>query len=639
MRFDLVVDRRGINKWIERVSNAEHAGLDTESSGPSLYKVDAKGKKKNGFLNLYRSTPTGYSVAVGDEAAYIPLNHLRGRNCPYGESLRLLRCVLAEPRYVWLHNLQHDLFVLRQLLGPASLQTWSSCNLHCTLLLAYLTSTRASPEFSKEGKPFGLKNLAKKLFNMDMLEFNQVAAGRSFSELNPLEALEYGAEDALAALRLSQVVHPKLKSWGMWSVYEEIERPLVWVLRSMQDKGVFVNTDKATRAYDQAMAKMEELDDEWFFRTGFGIRQTKARQSLFKDGIWSTEHSYRTKTGWSTDGDVYKKIIRETTAGSEGRILAELLRDYNQWDCNVARFTRTLITYAGQYPDGRIHPSFNQCVTRSFRLSSSNPNFQNLPSRSDIGKTVRECVEAEDGYLLVGADYSQIEPRIMADKVGGPLYDAYSQDKDVYIEAMGYVKGLDRRSDAKTVILGASYGFGAAKLADMLRCPEKTARQYLRDLNQNLGLTDYKESVCNRVRECGYAQTHYGHRRYFKLLGKGVTEERIFKKFGVNRRTVWEHPKAKKYLLDLWSEQRTAFNHEIQGSGAGMVKKSAVLWYQIHGTKHPLTIQVHDENNVETVDPKIAAESLEYVMKEAASWLSVPVKVEASTGKCWSELK
>ncbi len=158
-------------------------------------------------------------------------------------------------------------------------------------------------------------------------------------------------------------------------------------------------------------------------------------------------------------------------------------------------------------------------------------------------------------------------------------------------------------------------------------------------LNKELRLDTFKESQYEFARTHGYTQTLFGHRRYFKLLSKGVTEERILKKFSCTRRSVWDHPKAKQYMLDLWAEQRKCVNMPIQGTAAGIIKKASVEWYRKYNKIHPLVLQVHDENMVRTDNPEEAVSLMKEVLTQAADIVDVPMKVDPSIGKRWSDLK
>jgi DNA polymerase-1 len=436
----------------------------------------------------------------------------------------------------------------------------------------------------------------------------------------PDTAARYAAEDADMALRLMHAQVPELEESGTAELFRDVEMPLSLVLTAMQRVGVKVDTaflEEMSGRLEEELARLEG-ECHGLADTEFNLNspQQLADVLFVRLGLPTGK---KTKTGYSTDSEVLEKLRPHHDL--PGKIL-----EYRQ----VAKLKSTYVDALPRlvHPDtGRIHASFNQTVAATGRLSSSDPNLQNIPVRTELGRQVREAfVPGEPGWLLLSADYSQIELRIMAHLSGDPvLVEAFREGIDVHRDTAARIFGVDpdevtdlQRGQAKTVNFGILYGQGAFGLARTLGIPNAEASAFLKEYKAiYAGVIDYLDSTLEGARERGYVTTLLGRRRYLPNLKARGGPARA-------------------------AAERLAVNTPIQGSAADMIKVAMVRLderLRAEGRRSRMIAQVHDELLLEV--PEEEADEVGAVVREVmegAVELSVPVLVNVGIGGTWAEI-
>jgi DNA polymerase-1 len=436
----------------------------------------------------------------------------------------------------------------------------------------------------------------------------------------PLERLaDYAAEDADWTLRLHRKQEPRLREAGLLDLCTTMEFPLIEVLAGMEEAGVRLDT-----AYLAGMSK--DIERQLLHLVAaihqaagspFNINSTQQLgEVLFKRlGLPPVK---KTKTGFSTDVTVLEAL-------SGQHPIIDSLLEYRQ-------LTKLKSTYVDALPalinpdTGRVHTSFNQTVTATGRLSSSDPNFQNIPIRSDIGRAIRKAfLPGRDGMVILAADYSQIELRVMAHVSGDAgLTEAFVRDEDIHATTAAKVFGVeaeavtrDMRRKAKEVNFGIMYGIGPFGLANRLGITQGEARDIIgRYFERFPGVKRYISDTLERARKTGYVETLLGRRRYIPDI-------------------------ASKNQNVRGNAERQAINMPIQGSAADMIKRAMIAVHRelaVRGLGARLLLQVHDELVLEV--PKGEQEEVTQIVVERmrdALPLNVPVKVDAGTGTNWLE--
>jgi len=612
----------------EKAARMPFYGFDTESDGPLLVqpKFTKKGKQKHkDFINMYRSTTVGFSVAFPDRTSYyVPLNH-RKYNAPYGPALRTLQALLQRPG--WVHNLQHELLALR-MVG------------HVPFLAGPLRDSQVacwlSAQHDGEGG-YGLKELSKHHLGHEQMSFESVTGGNNFGVLDPTtpEATRYACEDAVAALLLGLHAEPIIQGWGLEDWYLNVEMPFVRVLRHMTDTGIPVDRTVAeelgNRLSNQAKAAAVE------FRARFDCDPASPRQlqSLFERGIWPTEDVKKGKTGYSTDAATVSHFSEHLAEG-EGKAAADLLLTIRECSKASSTYTTNLVVLADQYPDGRLHPSYHQTGTVTGRLSSSYPNGQNMPTRSEIAKSIMEMFAAPEGSQFGSADYSQIELRVLAHFAGGTLAEGYKAGVDVH-QLTADKTGLSR-SGGKTLNFMKIYGGGPKKVAHQIGCTVDEAKKFMKDYDK--GMPEVNQMILRVVTaayERGYVKTLAGRRGLFPQMPNRDRSmlKRKFKAVEAGELTMDD-------LFNAWSDERKAFNLVAQGGASDIVKKAMVDLYKAQGSIDGMRLQaqIHDDIRWETNESDTASMELVRATMEAA-WpsLRIPLVADPKMGKTWKELK
>ena len=425
--------------------------------------------------------------------------------------------------------------------------------------------------------------------------------------------------EAYTAFAAAPVLAEKLKEEGMDRLFREIEMPLVFTLYEMEQAGVKVEGEALKVYGDQLGARIGELEQEIYELAGeeFNINSPKQLGVILFEKL-QMPHAKKTKTGYSTAADVLDKLAPDYP------VVAKIL-EYRQLAKLKSTYADGLAVYIGS--DGRIHGKFNQTVTATGRLSSTEPNLQNIPVRMELGRLIRKVFVPKEGCVFVDADYSQIELRILAHCSGDEqLIQAYREARDihrmtasqVFHTPFDEVTDLQRRN-AKAVNFGIVYGISSFGLSQDLSITRKEAAQYIEHYFETYpGIKKFLDDCVSNAKEKGYAVTLYGRRRPVPELKSSNFMQRNF-------------------------GERVAMNAPIQGTAADIIK---IAMIGVHGElkkrnlKSRLILQVHDELLIEADESEVdeVKEILKEQMEHAAS-LSVPLLVDMHTGKNWYEAK
>ena len=543
-----------------------------------------------------------------------------------------LRPLLEDPGAAKVgQNLKYDLIVFRNAgvpLGGVAGERPGAAGGFDTMVASYLIdATRTSHK---------LDNLALAHLNHEMIPITQlIGTGRkqrSIIDLTVAAVAPYAGEDADIALRLRDHFAPQLSAMGLDELFDELEMPLIEVLAELEFNGILVDPAELDRQKETLDRRIGELHEEVIEAAGVDFNPDSPRQ--LADVLFDTlgcRVLKRGKTGPSTDSDVLGRITDDTSQPARGSAVAALILEYRQ-------LTKLRGTYLESLKEaihpgtGRIHASFNQTIAATGRLSSSDPNLQNIPIRTELGRQIRKAFLAPPGCVLLSADYSQIELRLLAHLSGDEgLVEAFRDDRDIHAAVAAEVFGVpldqvtpEQRSTAKMVNFGIVYGVTPWGLARRLPSsaagsdPE-VAKQIIADYRQRYPkIGDFLDRCVETAESRGYVETISKRRR-------PIPE--VHSRHG-NRVALGK---------------RMAINTVVQGSAADLIKIAMVrLHRRIRDERRPLKmlLQIHDELVFEV--PRDAADAEAKIVRDEmtrAMELSVPLKVELATGSNWFESK
>jgi DNA polymerase-1 len=597
--YTKILSQEVLDSWLAKLAAAPLVSFDTETDS----------------LDYMRARIVGLSLAVAPgEAAYVPLTH----DYPGAPQQLDPKAVLAALEQ-WLedaskpklgHHLKYDMHILANYGIALAGQRYDS------MLESYVLDSVATRHDmdSAAGKYLGIKTI----------HFEDVAGKGAkqitFNKVDVDRATEYSAEDADVTLQLHAALWPKIEALPrLKQLYETIEQPLVPVLYRMERTGVLVDRELLRVQSSQLAARMLELQAQAHTEAGgeFNVDSPKQLQEILfgKLGIPVIR---KTPTGQpSTAEDVLEEL-------AAAHSLPRLILEYR----GVAKLKST---YTEKLPEqinaqtGRIHTSYHQAVAATGRLSSTDPNLQNIPIRSPEGRRIRQAFVAPPGHSLVAADYSQIELRIMAHLSGdASLLRAFAEDRDVHQATAAEVFGTslasvssDQRRSAKAINFGLIYGMSAFGLARQLGIGRGEAQKYM-DLyfERYPDVKRYMEETRRQARETGFVETVFGRRLYLPEI------------------------QSRNQALRQYAE-RSAINAPMQGTAADIIKRAMIDvdgWLERSGSPARLIMQVHDELVLEVADHAIGAivDQLRERMVRAAD-LNVPLKVDVGIGRNWDE--
>lgn len=603
MRKQLVITNDHAKALVARLREQTAIGFDTEVSGPSLLDKD--------MVNVYASTLTGFSVAFGEEAYYVPVSHRRGTNCYDWRRVMSEIFDPARSREIWAHNWQFDLKVVH----AAGFPSVEDCKIRCSLIAAWLM----------QAEELGLKPLAKRVLGLTMTSFHDVSRGGSFDNLSPQEALSYAADDAMASLRLGEHYASRIKAWDLelYDTFVDLEMPLVRVLSHMETSGMPLDEDVLGGMRSRLKPVADGIYEDLYWSFGFNPASGKQLSEWgFGGGHWGTDGIEKGKNGlYKTNADAIATVIANHKTTDLGRDVAEKILEWRAAEKLVSTYTTSLLDKAAQYPDKRLHCEYNHTGTRTGRLSSSYPNLQNIPVRSDMGKAIREAFVAPPGRVFVSADYSQIELRVMAHMAGeGKLLSAYREGRDLHKQTADIIGST--RDNGKTFNFAVVYGAQAKRISKTLGVPRADAQKFVERFKEGYPeIARYDERVVEATRSRGYVRTLS---KRFRLLPDITSDD----------------------TMSRWAAERRARNTPIQGGARDVMSRAMVLIYEdLCGNGNPgnarMIGQIHDDLMFE-VDEAHATELASLVkrhMENAWPSLRCPLVTEPTIAKRWSDMK
>ena len=471
---------------------------------------------------------------------------------------------------------------------------------------------------------YTIEYLANEYINFDITEYLSNTEKAEAEQITLFDNSEEAKEDktyiyAYAIYKLYNVLTQKMEEAGSIELFNKIEMPLTEVLASMQYEGIYIDKQELLEFGKELQEKIDILTQEIYELTGeeFNINSTKQLGEILFEKLKLTAKK-KTKTGYSTDVDVLEKIKYEHP-------VIEKILEYRQLQKLNSTYVEGLIPYIDE--TGRIHSKFHQTVTTTGRISSTDPNLQNIPTRMELGRKLRKVFKPEQGYIFVDADYSQIELRVLAhiseDK---NMIEAFCNSEDIHAQAASKVFNIpleevtkEERTKAKAVNFGIVYGISEFGLGEQLGVSRKKAKEYIEQyLDKYSGIKEFMTNIVEETKEKGYVETLYHRRRYVPEL------------------------KSNNYMVRQFGG-RVAMNTPIQGTAADIMKIAMINVYnklKENNLKSKLIVQVHDEILVETLESEkeqvkqIVKEEMENVIK-----LKVPLLAEVEEGYNWYEAK
>ena len=608
--YETVRTIEALERWIGEARESGYLAVDTETT--SLDPMQAE------LVGISLATTPG-------KACYIPLAHTDGSGDLLGggrsanqleeaEVLRLLKPVLEDTAILKIgQNMKYDWLIFAE--RKIELAPFDD-----TMLLSYVLDAGRGNH--------GMDDLSKRWLGHECISYKSLTGtGKSkitFEQVDIAKATEYAAEDADVTYRLWQVLKPRLAAEGLASVYERLERPLADVLARMEQRGISVDRQILSRLSGELGQAAAGVEQEIYELAGesFNIGSPKQLGDILF-GKLNLPGASKTKTGqWSTSAQVLEDLA------AEGH---ELPRKIVGW----RQLTKLKSTYTDALPDyinprtKRVHTSYAMASTSTGRLSSSEPNLQNIPIRTEEGRRIRTAFVAEKGNKLVSADYSQIELRVLAHIADIPqLRQAFADGLDIHAMTASEmfnvpVEGMDPmiRRRAKAINFGIIYGISAFGLANQLGIERSEASDYIKKYFERFpGIKDYMEETKRICRERGYVETVFGRRAHYPEIKASNPQMRAF-------------------------NERAAINAPIQGSAADIIRRAMTRMDDAigdAGLSARMLLQVHDELIFEMPESEVE-KSLPVickVMEEApfpALQLKVPLQVDAKAAHNWDE--
>jgi DNA polymerase-1 len=597
--YETVLTWDAFDNWHERISNAELVAFDTETTS----------------LDYMSAEVVGVSVATEPgSAAYIPLAHDypgAPQQLPRDEVLDKLRPFLESPGHHKVgHHLKYDAHVLArhgiELRGMA----------YDSMLESYVLNSVATRH--------DMDSAARLYLGRETIHYEDVAGKGArqltFNQVDLETAAPYAAEDADITLQLHRELWSRLDDIKpLRKVYEEIEQPLVPVLLAMEETGVLIDRQMLADQSHELAERMNELEAEAHKLAGgpFNLGSPKQLQQILFEQL-------------------ELPVLRKTPKGQPSTaedVLAELAGDFElpRVILDYRGVSKLKSTYTDKLPlqiatsTGRVHTSYHQAVAATGRLSSTDPNLQNIPIRTPEGRRIRQAFIAPEGYVLLAADYSQIELRIMAHlSADAGLLRAFAEDKDVHSATAAEVFDLapeevtaDHRRSAKAINFGLMYGMSAFGLGKQLGISRGQAQEYV-DLyfDRYPGVKDYMDSIRETARAQGYVETVFGRRLYLPEINARNGQRRQY-------------------------AERSAINAPMQGTAADIIKRAMIEvhgWLDRTSADARMIMQVHDELVFEVGERAVDEVTAEIrkIMCAAAD-LAVALKVDAGVGQNWDE--
>jgi DNA polymerase-1 len=597
--YEVIFSEKQLDTWLSKIQAATLVAFDTETTSIDYMQAELVG--------------LSFSVSEG-EACYLPVAH----NYP-GVPEQLDRDKVLKKLRPWLedeqaakvgHHLKYDAHILANYdirLGGMAFDS---------MLESYVLNSTATRH--------DMDSVARRYLGLETIHYEDVAGKGAkqlrFDEVELDKAAPYAAEDADITLRLHHHLWPQIQSTGkLEQLYTNIEQPLVRVLQKMEELGVYIDTDLLKKQSKQLSKSLARLEKEAHQEAGhdFNLGSPKQLQQILFEQL-------------------KLPVVRKTPKGQPSTaedVLQELASDYElpRLILEYRSLSKLQSTYTDRLPEqvsertGRVHTSYHQAVTATGRLSSSAPNLQNIPVRTEEGRRIRQAFVAPQGYKLLAADYSQIELRIMAHiSQDAGLLKAFEEDQDIHQATAAEVFGItpddvttDQRRSAKAINFGLIYGMSAFGLAKQLNISRYEAQDYV-DLyfERYPGVRAYMDRTRAQAREQGFVETVFGRRLYLPDINARQAQRRQY-------------------------AERSAINAPMQGTAADIIKMAMLAvdeWITSTQTDARMIMQVHDElvlevpsDTAETIASEVAR------LMNAAAQLDVVLKVDTGIGGNWDE--
>jgi len=550
----------------------------------------------------------GFSLSkTPKEAFYIPLQSPDSATVPLDAAQRQLRRLFASKALIVGHNIKYDFHIMKRIGLTISNRIFD------TMIAAWILDA--------ESNSFSLESLSERLLGLSGLSFESVVEkGKTFGSVPIATATRYASEDADFTLRLYLLLSEDLKREKLEDIFRYMEMPLIPVLAEMEEKGIVVNAGELRKYGVELEAELRDIEKKVWELVGhdFNLASTKQLQEvLFVERKLPPQK--RTKTGYSTDTTVLEELAPLDPVPQlilRQRMLAKLKNTY----------VDTLAELAERTPSGRVHTTYIQTGAATGRLSSKDPNLQNIPIRDEEGRRIRASFTAAPGQRLISADYSQIELVVMAHLSGDAnLIAAFKEGVDIHKRTAAFIFGIDEaavtpehRRVAKTINFGVIYGMSAFRLARDLGIPNAKAQGFIDAyFTTYSGVAGFIQKTIAETEASGYSTTMFGRRRKIDAI---------------NSRNKTERQAA----------QRVAVNTPIQGTAADIVKRAMLLVDAELREKMPqvtMLLQVHDELVFEA--PEASVDAACVIIKkemEAAAELSIPLRVSMESAYSWGDM-
>lgn len=597
-KYQAVMDIEALETLISRLTSTPVFALDTETTAKDPMRAELVG------LSFAIRSDEGFYIPCGHDADIIPKQLTRDR------VLTSLKPVLENPELSKVgQNIKYDWLVLShygvELAGVE----------FDTMLASYL--------LNPSKRVHSLDQIALDYLNHKMITYDETVGKANkadgFARVPLEKAVPYAGEDAEITLAAHEVLGPKLKAAGLWDLFYQVEMPLVPVLVRMERRGIRVSRERLAALSESFARQLEELEEQIYASAGerFNIRSSQQLGQIFFEKLnLPVQKKTKKKTGYSTDGDVLATLA-----------------DHHELPAMVLRH-RTLAKLKSTYTDtlidlihprtGRIHTSYNQTVTATGRLSSSDPNLQNIPIRTDEGRAIRSAFLPEKGWRLLSADYSQIELRILAHCSEDPiLIEAFEKNEDIHSRTASEVFQVfpsfidaDLRRQAKAINFGIIYGMSPFGLSSQLGISQKMAKTYIDNyFARYRGVKAFMDRTIAEAHETRKTKTLLNRIRFLPDIDS-------------------TNPGVRQFA------ERTAINTPIQGSAADLIKLAMIgvdSRFRQTGMKAAMLLTVHDELVFEVPpEEETLAEQIVREVMEGVWSLRVPLKVNMEWGENWS---
>ncbi len=608
--YDVVFDEKALQDWIAKAHERGLVAVDTETDS----------------LNACRANLVGVSLSTAaGNGCYIPLGHGAGdlatddsqvgKQMPIAKAIKLLKPLLEDPAVMKIgQNLKYDCVVLARYGVAVS-------PFDDTMLMSYALDCGKGQH--------NMDELAKRHLDYQTIKFADIAGtgkkAKTFDQIEIKEAAKYAAEDADITFRLYEVLKPRLAAEGKATVYETLERPLAPVIADMERAGVKVNAGVLSKLSGDFAQRMAAAEAEAYELAGedFNLGSPKQISEILFGKLGLPGGRKTAKGAWSTKADILEELA------VEGHPLPRVILDWRGLSKLKSTYTDSLPGEINE-ETGRVHTSYALASTTTGRLSSNDPNLQNIPVRTEDGRKIRTAFVPEKGNVLISADYSQIELRLLAHIADlASMKQAFADGVDIHAmtasEMFGTpVKGMDPmvRRRAKAINFGIIYGISAFGLANQLGISRSEAKDYIDSYFEKFpGIRQYMDDTKAFAKAHGYVETVFGRRTY---VG------------GINDK----NPAMRGYA------ERQAINAPIQGSAADVIRRAMIRMPAALKRKKlaaQMLLQVHDELIFEA--PKSEAEETCAIVTDVmmgapapAAHLTVPLDVEARAGRNWDEV-